>query len=382
MKQRGVKTLGGIDSGISLTGLLTRLVALCVAIFGIARVGSLSSMLNLQEGIARNEELIDALVSAMSKFSLFFVLALVDSILVGLILGIVLFVAGLGLMKQKGWAKGLALGYAGSKLLLGMLTLISVIVFFGALQNLGFVMSEIDVGSLEPATRSILEPLAREQGVSVQALAEDIGAKMHTIKRLGWIVEVILLGSLFFGFFVAVAQFSLLGSRMSPRRETSQTPRVGSSGMPPMKGTSVESQEAFGKTRIQQSTGPTISLQIYQGGKPKETKSLELFTPDKQPKKYVIGRDAGCDVPISGDSAVSGEHCSLRCDELQRVTVTDLASSNGTWLIRGQFSGPREIRRETHLQNGDTLVLGSVGRTQIRILFDWSVKRNLELGRQ
>jgi pSer/pThr/pTyr-binding forkhead associated (FHA) protein len=60
-----------------------------------------------------------------------------------------------------------------------------------------------------------------------------------------------------------------------------------------------------------------------------------------------IGRERG-DVLFPEDGYVSGLHCHIAY-EAGRVTLTDLGSSNGTFI---------RLREETHVQNGDVLLMG------------------------
>jgi pSer/pThr/pTyr-binding forkhead associated (FHA) protein len=60
-----------------------------------------------------------------------------------------------------------------------------------------------------------------------------------------------------------------------------------------------------------------------------------------------IGRERG-DVLFPEDGYVSGLHCHIAY-EGGRVTLTDLGSSNGTFI---------RLREETHVQNGDVLLMG------------------------
>ena len=60
-----------------------------------------------------------------------------------------------------------------------------------------------------------------------------------------------------------------------------------------------------------------------------------------------IGRERG-DVLFPEDGYVSGLHCHIAYDS-GRVTLTDLGSSNGTFI---------RLREETNVQNGDVLLMG------------------------
>lgn len=74
------------------------------------------------------------------------------------------------------------------------------------------------------------------------------------------------------------------------------------------------------------------------------------------PRKFTIGRDKNCDVPIADDS-VSRQHAELRLVGEGSFSIADLKSSNGTVLIRQ--GRPKLIREESLLPN-DRLRFGSV----------------------
>jgi pSer/pThr/pTyr-binding forkhead associated (FHA) protein len=68
-------------------------------------------------------------------------------------------------------------------------------------------------------------------------------------------------------------------------------------------------------------------------------------------EEFLIGRGSDCDLRL-GSSAVSRHHCLVRVRG-QEATVTDLGSSNGTFL-----NGKR-VRSSSPLRSGDELRLGS-----------------------
>lgn len=59
-------------------------------------------------------------------------------------------------------------------------------------------------------------------------------------------------------------------------------------------------------------------------------------------RKYSIGRDRSCDIPIA-DESVSRKHAEIAFD-LGKILVTDCGSSNGTTLIRQ--GAPRPLKQE------------------------------------
>ena len=75
--------------------------------------------------------------------------------------------------------------------------------------------------------------------------------------------------------------------------------------------------------------------------------------------KAVIGRDAGCDVMLTGDKEVSGRHCELTRNS-NRIEIADLGSMNGTLL-----NGAPVVARQ-RVEDGD---LVRVGRTEFRVRF-------------
>ncbi len=81
--------------------------------------------------------------------------------------------------------------------------------------------------------------------------------------------------------------------------------------------------------------------------------------PMKHPdRKYTIGRDKNCDVPIADDS-VSRLHAELTVSDGGRLFLTDCQSSNGTSVIRE--GKPQRIQRgiifsRDHVQFGDVVI--------------------------
>jgi ABC-type multidrug transport system ATPase subunit/pSer/pThr/pTyr-binding forkhead associated (FHA) protein/ABC-type multidrug transport system permease subunit len=80
--------------------------------------------------------------------------------------------------------------------------------------------------------------------------------------------------------------------------------------------------------------------------KPRRTSSMGL-----EGDNIVVGRDPGCDVPVS-DPTVSRRHARIR-RQAGRIFVSDLGSSNGTFVNGRRISGEVEVRP------GDTIALGS-----------------------
>lgn len=82
-------------------------------------------------------------------------------------------------------------------------------------------------------------------------------------------------------------------------------------------------------------------------------------------RTLVIGRDSDCDVRFekNRDLEVSGRHAEIRVDADGRLRISDLNSTNGTWL------NGEEIHDERPLTTGDVIELGPGGpRLRVTIL--------------
>lgn len=73
--------------------------------------------------------------------------------------------------------------------------------------------------------------------------------------------------------------------------------------------------------------------------------------------EVVIGREEGCDVEFSS-RRVSRRHCvvSWTAGDVRELEVTDLGSSNGTWVNGGQLPG----QGKRTLRDGDVIELGGM----------------------
>jgi pSer/pThr/pTyr-binding forkhead associated (FHA) protein len=74
------------------------------------------------------------------------------------------------------------------------------------------------------------------------------------------------------------------------------------------------------------------------------------------PRRFTIGRDRLCDVPLENDS-VSRRHAEVWLAEDGSLRIADLGSSNGTRLIR---SGQSTHVDESAMLPGDQVRLGTV----------------------
>ena len=85
--------------------------------------------------------------------------------------------------------------------------------------------------------------------------------------------------------------------------------------------------------------------------------------PSAREDAMVVGTDPSCDVRITDDPYVSLRHCQVWKDQ-QGVWVSDLGSTNGTWLIRpgGTWMNGVKVYGPAQFHPGWTL---RVGRTEI-----------------
>ena len=69
--------------------------------------------------------------------------------------------------------------------------------------------------------------------------------------------------------------------------------------------------------------------------------------------KMTIGRDMGCDIPLTNDQTISRNHAEVLCSPDGSYTVTDKGSSNGTFVNSTRVTGSAQLAA------GDTLVVGA-----------------------
>ena len=109
---------------------------------------------------------------------------------------------------------------------------------------------------------------------------------------------------------------------------------------------------AGGKTRSRgtaaRRTGPATRLRVVE---PADQRGHAYELGDE----LTIGRAAGCQVPLEGDTYVSQLHARLFRKDGQ-LYVEDLGSTNGTYLNRKKVSAPMPLRRGDRLQIGKTVL--------------------------
>jgi pSer/pThr/pTyr-binding forkhead associated (FHA) protein len=95
-------------------------------------------------------------------------------------------------------------------------------------------------------------------------------------------------------------------------------------------------------------TGPPTKLTVVE---PKEQAGRAYPLGDE----LTVGRAAGCQVALEGDSYVSQLHARVFTRDGQ-LYVEDLGSTNGTYLNRKTVSAPMLVRRGDRLQIGKTVL--------------------------
>jgi pSer/pThr/pTyr-binding forkhead associated (FHA) protein len=95
-------------------------------------------------------------------------------------------------------------------------------------------------------------------------------------------------------------------------------------------------------------TGPPTKLTVVE---PKEQAGRAYPLGDE----LTVGRAAGCQVALEGDSYVSQLHARVFTRDGQ-LYVEDLGSTNGTYLNRKKVRAPMLVRRGDRLQIGKTVL--------------------------
>jgi pSer/pThr/pTyr-binding forkhead associated (FHA) protein len=100
--------------------------------------------------------------------------------------------------------------------------------------------------------------------------------------------------------------------------------------------------------KVRSRTGPPTKLTVVE---PKEQAGRAYPLGDE----LTVGRAAGCQVALEGDSYVSQLHARVFTRDGQ-LYVEDLGSTNGTYLNRKKVSAPMLVRRGDRLQIGKTVL--------------------------
>lgn len=82
-------------------------------------------------------------------------------------------------------------------------------------------------------------------------------------------------------------------------------------------------------------------------------------------RTWIIGRDPSCELTLN-EPSVSRRHAELRAEEGGRFEITDLGSSNGTWLRAG--GEWRRITEPTSIGPEDPLRLGTMETTVVALI--------------
>jgi len=370
MQKRGLKVMGSINAIAGLMGLLAGILALVCAVWGMV-------------ALSRADLGLFGSLFGVGKVRWFFWLGMSHSVLIGILMGGILFVSGLGLSMGRAWGRSMGFSYAGGKLLLGVITLAAIVLFFFGKDFRSFSSLVQTATDLNASMQTVTpDQLNVQKTVNVMALkakadnlqyAKDFASRMRTAVLASRALAVLMSLSLVMGFFLAIAQFFMIGGKSGGGEAMDL-----STGIIPGGGGSTVTRTPS-QTIVAKSTSKTISIQLYQNDRPKEMRTFELFTPEHESRKFLIGRDSDCDLAVGNDMSVSAKHCDIRCDDDGQPCLTDLDAKNGTLLIRG-IASPREVMGRTRLEHGDTIALGRRGRSVVRVYFDWAPQRRLELG--
>jgi S1-C subfamily serine protease len=75
-------------------------------------------------------------------------------------------------------------------------------------------------------------------------------------------------------------------------------------------------------------------------------------------ERFVIGRDADCDLVLADDDKISRKHAAISIKD-GRIVVQDLGSTNGTYVDEERIAAPTQIRTGDSIRIGDTLLVTS-----------------------
>jgi S1-C subfamily serine protease len=82
-------------------------------------------------------------------------------------------------------------------------------------------------------------------------------------------------------------------------------------------------------------------------------------TIDVSGRSFVVGRDGGADIVLRGDTEVSRRHATLEPRPDGTLVLTDLGSTNGTYVDGRRISGPVVLRGGEIVRFGDTTLVAS-----------------------
>jgi putative serine protease PepD len=82
-------------------------------------------------------------------------------------------------------------------------------------------------------------------------------------------------------------------------------------------------------------------------------------TIDVSGRSFVVGRDGGADIVLRGDTEVSRRHATLEPRPDGTLVLTDLGSTNGTYVDGRRISGPVALRGGEIVRFGDTTLVAS-----------------------
>ena len=85
-----------------------------------------------------------------------------------------------------------------------------------------------------------------------------------------------------------------------------------------------------------------------------KTGSYSGQTIDVEGRTFIVGRDGGSDIVLKDDTEVSRSHAKLDPREDGTVLVTDLGSTNGTFVNGQRISGSVVLRDGDNVRFGDT----------------------------